>query len=402
MPTPWELKDARGKRSQRSQRCRFAADKADYIEPNRSRIMQVRLSPRFAFSEPAPSRAPDGFFLPDLCDLRVTLALVLSVQLLAFGLTLAMPPEDFWLRLSRVSIYAQGVALSSAGLLCGLRARLAQLALPLASALILVLVLGLAIGTALLGRFLFRDPGDMGGISDHLAPTLRLGFIATLVAALALRYLYLQHILAQRMRDEFMLRIDALQARIRPHFLFNSLNTITALIRSQPSLAEAALEDLADLFRASLAASGSFVTLEEELTLCRHYLHLESLRLGSRLRVDWRVDDLPKQALLPALTLQPLLENAIYHGIETCAEGGTLQVHGHLNKDLIKISLRNPQDGPSRPGHGLAIANTRQRLGLSFGPAGRLELHQTPTTFEVILAFPLLTGVPDGARPAAL
>jgi two-component system sensor histidine kinase AlgZ len=163
----------------------------------------------------------------------------------------------------------------------------------------------------------------------------------------------------------------------------------------------AALEDLADLFRTSLAASGSFVTLEEELTLCRHYLHLESLRLGSRLRVDWRVDDLPKQALLPALTLQPLLENAIYHGIETCAEGGTLQVHGHLNKDLIKISLRNPQDGPSRPGHGLAIANTRQRLGLSFGPAGRLELHQTPTTFEVILVFPLLTGVPDGARPAA-
>ena len=362
--------------------------------------MQVRLLPLSTFSEPGPPRVRDGFFLPDLCDLRVTLALVLSVQLLAFILTLAMPPEDFWLRLSRVSLYAQGVALSSAGLLCGLRARLAQLALPLASALILTLVLGLALGTALLGRFLFRDPGDMSGISGQLTPTLRLGFIATLVAALALRYLYLQHILAQRMREEFTLRIDALQARIRPHFLFNTLNTITALIRGQPRVAEAALEDLADLFRASLAASGTFVTLADELTLCRHYLHLETLRLGARLRVDWAIDDLPEQALLPALTLQPLLENAIYHGIETRPEGGTIRLQGRVDKGLIELSLRNPRDGKSRHGHGLAIDNTRQRLALSFGAQGRLDLRQTPTTFEVTLVFPFLTRVPDGAGRA--
>ena len=358
--------------------------------------MQVRLSSLSAFSEPGPPRVGDGFFLPDLCDLRVTLALVLSVQLLAFILTLAMPPEDFWLRLSRVSLYAQGVALSSAGLLCGLRTRLAQLALPLASALILALVLGLALGTALLGQFLFRDPG----ISGHLASTLRLGFIATLVTALALRYLYLQHVLAQRMREEFTLRIDALQARIRPHFLFNTLNTITVLIRSQPRVAEAALEDLADLFRASLAAGGTFVTLADELTLCRHYLHLETLRLGARLRVDWAIDELPGQALLPALTLQPLLENAIYHGIETRPEGGTIRLQGRMDKGLIELSLHNPCDGKPRHGHGLAIDNTRQRLALSFGAQGRLELRQTPTSFQVTLVFPFLMRGPDGAGRA--
>ena len=358
--------------------------------------MQVRLSSLSAFSEPGPPRVGDGFFLPDLCDLRVTLALVLSVQLLAFILTLAMPPEDFWLRLSRVSLYAQGVALSSAGLLCGLRTRLAQLALPLASALILALVLGLALGTALLGQFLFRDPG----ISGHLASTLRLGFIATLVTALALRYLYLQHVLAQRMREEFTLRIDTLQARIRPHFLFNTLNTITVLIRTQPRVAEAALEDLADLFRASLAAGGTFVTLADELTLCRHYLHLETLRLGARLRVDWAIDELPGQALLPALTLQPLLENAIYHGIETRPEGGTIRLQGRMDKGLIELSLHNPCDGKPRHGHGLAIDNTRQRLALSFGAQGRLELRQTPTSFQVTLVFPFLMRGPDGAGRA--
>jgi two-component system sensor histidine kinase AlgZ len=358
--------------------------------------MQVRLSPLSLIAETRPAFAPEGFFLPNLCDLRVTLALVLSVQLLAFTLTLAMPPEDFWLRLSRVSLYAQAVTLSSAGLLCVLRGRLARLTLPLASATILGLVLGLAFGIALLGWFLQRDPGEIPRMTDHLLPALRLGLTATLVAALALRYLYLQYALHQRVRDEFTLRIDALQARIRPHFLFNTLNAITALIQSQPRTAEAALEDLADLFRASLATGDRFVTLADELALCRHYLHLETLRLGARLRVDWVTDDLPQQALLPALTLQPLLENAIYLGIETLPKGGTIRLDGHLHKGLIELRLRNPCGSKPRHRHGLAIENTRQRLALSFGPKACLETRQSATHFEVTLRFPRLACPPDG------
>jgi two-component system sensor histidine kinase AlgZ len=358
--------------------------------------MQDRLSPLSTFSEPRLPLVPDGFFLPDLCDLRVILALVLSAQLLAFILTLAMPPEDFWLRLSRVSLYAQAVTLSSAGLLHALRGRLARLRLPLANTVILGLILGLAFSIALLGWFLQRDPGEIPHIADHLLPALRLGLTATLVAALALRYLYLQYALRQRVRNEFTLRIDALQARIRPHFLFNTLNTITALIRNQPRVAETAMEDLADLFRASLAAGDQFVPLADELTLCRHYLHLETLRLGARLRVDWVTDDLPQQALLPALTLQPLLENAIYHGIETLPEGGTIRVDGHLRKGLIELRLCNPCGSESRRGHGLAIENTRQRLALSFGPNACLETRQSATHFEVTLRFPCLTHPPDG------
>lgn len=361
--------------------------------------MTGRLPTSVASRAPLVSvRMPDAFFLPDLCDLRVLLALVLSMQVLACVLTLVMSPVDFWLQLSRVSLYVQAVALSSSVLLCALRPHLARWRLPFATVAILALVAGMAYGVAVLSGCLF---GDLLGPACTVDQAARPALIAALLTGVGLRYLYLQHALTQRLHDELRLRIDALQARIRPHFLFNTLNTIAALIRGQPRLAETALEDLADLFRASLNPQGSFVSLADELSLCRHYLHLESLRLGARLRVEWSVDNVPGEALLPALTLQPLVENAICHGIETCRDGGTIRLQGRLDHNMITLCLRNPRCGEAGPGHGLAMSNTRQRLALSFGAKARLDLRQTGHTCEVTLVFPYLSKAPIGRGESA-
>ena len=325
------------------------------------------------------SAARDAFFLPHLCDVHVLLGVVLSVQILAFVSTLVMSPADFWLQLSRVSLFAQAVALPACALFCVLRPALARWPLPLASVAMLTSVGVLAVAAAWVGQRLSDDSGLLQ-TDRHGQALLQPALISVLLAGIVLRYLYIQHALTRRLQDELGGRIDVLQARIRPHFL----------VRSQPSVAEAALEDLADLFRASLAQSGRFVTLGEELALCRGYLELERLRLGERLRTDWAIDAVPGDALLPALTLQPLLENAVYHGIEPCPGGGTIRVEGRLDRGTIALTLYNPRCASPSVGHGLALANTRQRLALSFGHRGRLDVRQFGDSYEVALVFPYL------------
>ncbi len=340
-----------------------------------------------------PSAARDAFFLPDLCDMRVLLGVVLSAQILALVLTMVMSPADFWVQLSRVSLFAQAVALPGCALLCMLRARLAQWPLPLASAAMLLIAGGLAVAAAWAGQ---QWLGDARFVSDRpWQAVVQPALVAVLVVAVALRHLYVQHALTQRLRDELIWRIDVLQARIRPHFLFNTLNTITALVRSRPSVAETALEDLADLFRASLERPGRFVTLADELALCRQYVALEALRLGARLRVEWDLGNVPGDSLLPALSLQPLIENAIYHGIETCPGGGTIRLRGAHEGGRITLTMSNPHGGSSAKRRGLALANIQQRWSLCFGEDARCQVRQDATTFEVVLVFPVRTRAPQ-------
>src|SRR6185369_3239702 len=148
-------------------------------------------------------------------------------------------------------------------------------------------------------------------------------------------------------------RLQALQARIRPHFLFNSINAVLSLIRAEPKRAEAALEDMADLFRVLMADNRKLAPLESEVELCRQYLALEQLRLGPRLRIDWHVDKMPKDALTPPLVLQPLLENAVYHGIEPSIEPGVVSVNIYHVRDQVHMVLRNPyrKDGSHHAGN---------------------------------------------------
>ena len=189
-------------------------------------------------------------------------------------------------------------------------------------------------------------------------------------------------------------RLQALQARIRPHFLFNSINAVLSLMRSEPRRAEAALEDLADLFRVLMRDNRELTPLAEEVELCRQYLDLEQLRLGERLVVDWNVKSMPGDALVPPLVLQPLLENAVYHGIEPAASPGVLSINIFLSRDEVHAILRNPYIGGGarhQVGNRMALENIRERLALHFDAEASLESRVNRDTYEVHIRMPYRT-----------
>jgi two-component system sensor histidine kinase AlgZ len=185
-------------------------------------------------------------------------------------------------------------------------------------------------------------------------------------------------------------RLQALQARIRPHFLFNSINAVLSLIRVEPRRAEAALEDMADLFRVLMADNRDLAPLENEVELCRQYLALEQLRLGARLQIDWHVDNMPKDALMPPLVLQPLLENAVYHGIEPSIEPGVVSVNIYHVRDQVHMVLRNPyrKDGNHHAGNKMALGNIRERLALHFDAEASLQARVGDSEYEVHITIP--------------
>ena len=186
-------------------------------------------------------------------------------------------------------------------------------------------------------------------------------------------------------------RLQALQARIRPHFLFNSLNSVLSLMRSNPARAENALENLADLYRGLMADNRQLSPLQREIELARAYLELEGLRLGERLQVDWRIDNAPSEALLPSLLLQPLLENAVCHGIEPHPAGGRIGVDIFSRNGQLNVVMRNPRNdqAPERPGNRMALSNIRERLALHFDAEARLSTHRVGDEFVVQLVVPL-------------
>ena len=185
-------------------------------------------------------------------------------------------------------------------------------------------------------------------------------------------------------------RLQALQARIRPHFLYNSINAVLSLIRQDPRRAETALEDLADLFRVVMGDSRELSPIWREVELCRQYLEIEQLRLGDRLKVAWRIDNMPRDALVPPLLLQPLLENAVYHGIEPRVEPGEISIDIYSSRSQIHAVLRNPYapDGKHRSGNKMALANIRERLQLHFDAEATLDTRVRENTYQVHITLP--------------
>jgi two-component system sensor histidine kinase AlgZ len=185
-------------------------------------------------------------------------------------------------------------------------------------------------------------------------------------------------------------RLQALQARIRPHFLYNSINAVLSLIREAPRRAELALEDMAELFRVLMADNRELTPLTRELDLCRQYLGIEQLRLGERLKVEWLVDAMPTDALVPPLVLQPLLENAVYHGIEPRAEPGLITIRIYTARDELHAVLRNPYrpGGDRHSGNKMALANIRERLALHFDAEASLTTKAGADTYEVHIVMP--------------
>jgi two-component system sensor histidine kinase AlgZ len=201
-------------------------------------------------------------------------------------------------------------------------------------------------------------------------------------------------------------RLQALQARIRPHFLFNSINAVLSLVRSEPKRAETALQDMADLFRVLMRDNRDLTSLADEVELCRQYLELEQLRLGDRLQVEWNVKSMPGDALVPPLVLQPLLENAVYHGIEPSSAQGTVSINLFLTRGEVHAILKNPyrtDGGAHHLGNKMALANVRERLALHFDAEASLVSRITKDAYEVHIRMPYRTTDPDAApdhRPA--
>jgi two-component system, LytTR family, sensor histidine kinase AlgZ len=185
-------------------------------------------------------------------------------------------------------------------------------------------------------------------------------------------------------------RLQALQARIRPHFLFNSLNAVLSLIRRDPQRAERALEDLADLFRTLMSDARQFVRLEDEISLLERYAALEQLRLGERLRITWELDSAPPDALLPPLVLQPLLENAVYHGIEPLTGPGEVTVHIARHGDRVLARIENPylEAEVQRAGNRMALENIRERLQLFFDAEARITTQAVDGRYRIEIEIP--------------
>ncbi|MNN21175.1 Sensor histidine kinase YehU [compost metagenome] len=211
------------------------------------------------------------------------------------------------------------------------------------------------------------------------------------MSGLVLRYFYLQSQWRRQQQAELRARLEALQARIRPHFLFNSLNSIASLIASDPDKAELAVLDLSDLFRASLATPGSLVAWRDELALGRRYLSIEQYRLGERLQLDWQVAGVPDDLPIPQLTLQPLLENAIIHGIQPRIDGGRIEVQASYHDGLFQLCVSNPYDSePAAVSRGTrqALGNIDARLVALFGPQATLSSERRDGRHFTCLRYP--------------
>jgi len=354
-----------------------------------------------------PAAAPERsrvdereFFLPDFCEARTVLAIVLIAALLGLVLALARQSGQgtFWFDLARTAAFLLWAGLLCAAVLCRSRSWLAGKSLRASIAWSLALTVGtvalLSEAVYLLGR-LWTTRFDVPSAilpDSHWSFVLPNVLITAVVGALALRYFYVSQQWRRSVELEARARIHALQARIRPHFLFNSMNTIASLTRSNPAQAEQAIEDLSDLFRVSLSDARAQITLEEEVEIARTYQRIEQLRLGDRLQVRWDVGDLPPRCMVPSLLLQPLLENAIGHGIEPLPQGGIVDVRGRLDDGAIVLEVTNPKPSGRAPtprrGHRMALDNIRQRLELAFPGRATVTVDDAESRYTVRLRFP--------------
>ncbi len=333
-------------------------------------------------------------YLPDFCAAGTIFIVVLIAELVAIMLTLASHAEGrFFVDLYKTSFFLMWFALLGSAIMCRLRARLEVAGQTRAFVISFFILLLLCLALAEIAwqlAFIFSDFFYLD--ADHAEFLLRTFAIGAIIIGLAMRYLYVSSEWRRSIVLEAQSRVSALQALIRPHFLFNSMNTIASLTRSDPRQAEEAVEDLSDLLRANLGASKDRTSLKQEFELAAIYQRIEKLRLGERLRVRWDIGDLPMRALIPSLTIQPLLENAIYHGIELLPDGGEVLVAGRRDGKYLTIDISNPvaeNAERKRDGNQMAMSNIRQRYELAYGGRASVDVNDGGDSFSVRLRFPI-------------
>ena len=339
-------------------------------------------------------RDAKGTWLPDFCSPRTALSVLALAELVL--LIVMYSPKPAWPEFGRVvagTVLVQWLALCSLVSLCLARNALARLSVAMSVAGAFAIVVGIMLVGTLIAVTIDRNLRL--GLTWELGTTqqvvMSIALVGALVTAGALRYFYVQAQWQRQVRAQARAQVQALQARIRPHFLFNSMNTIASLVTTRPADAERAVEDLSELFRAALAAGDELSDLGRELVLVERYLAIERLRLGERLRIDWQVDDAPRALPIPALLLQPLAENAVLHGIQPIAAGGTLSFRVETRADGVRIEIRNPRNpnpGPRRHGHGIGHDNVRERLRYHFGERASLAVESGPDTYACVVTLP--------------
>lgn len=320
--------------------------------------------------------------LPNFRNLGVMLRVLVIANAMALAAAVVKAPslDTTGRQLVEISTLFQPILLLSLLGLIAVSPSLQRLPYPVG----ILAVLGLAALVTILVWQYGATPVEDGGLARAL-------IIAIAASAFIVSYFNLRSRLLSPALT--IARLQALQARIRPHFLYNSLNAVLSLIRAEPRRAEAALEDLADLFRVLMQDNRQLAPLAREVELCRQYLDLEQLRLGPRLRVAWHVEDMPEDALMPPLLLQPIIENAVYHGIEPAIEPGTVNISIHRKGKALHAVVTNPvrRQGRHHSGNKMAMANIRERLALHFDAEASITNTATESTYNVHIVIPYVT-----------
>jgi two-component system, LytTR family, sensor histidine kinase AlgZ len=307
--------------------------------------------------------------LPNFRSLGVILRTFLSVNgiVLLLSLLHATTLQDFLQQLMLSATLVQPILLSSLLLLYLLNSQLARLQYQHGIFIVTLIVILITLSIVQLGNDLYLP------IESNAFSIWRYILISAAASIILLQYFRWRFLMLSP--AIFEARFQALQARIRPHFLFNCINSVISIVRNNPKRAESALEDMSDLFRTAMEYGNELVPLNHEIQLSRQYLSLEQLRLGNRLTTSWHIDDLPDDALVPPLILQPLLENSVYHGIEPLPDGGIIDIRLAKSDNEIHFDIYNPrlELETHRVGNKLALANIRERLALLFD----IEAHYT-------------------------
>jgi two-component system sensor histidine kinase AlgZ len=334
-------------------------------------------------SPPAAYIAPAAR-LPDFCNLGIMLRLLLIVNLLCFAAAVVrMDARDLWQQFLFISAVAQPAIIFSLLVMCALRKPFAKLSY--GQAILVILFLEAIIGTLFWWWLEIITP-----VAQPVSPW-QYGFFFAFATGFSLLYFDLRARALSPALNEA--RLQALQARIRPHFLFNSINAVLSLIRAEPKRAERMLEDMSELFRVLMADNRKLTPLADEITLCKRYLEIEDIRLGERLVVIWKIDEMPAAALVPPLILQPLVENAVFHGIEPRQVPGTLTIEILPKGKQFSIRLTNPfhADSTHVTGNRMAIANIKERLQLHFDAEASLKVEVKDEIYVVTITLPVRT-----------
>ena len=362
---------------------------------------------------------------PDVLPNFRNLGIVLRILLISNGLAvlqaiqLANAWTDVAQRLMQIAALLTPVLLTSLMLLWAAQPWLNRLPYRQGALAVMALVVVLTLTIYEFGGELYSPAGS----SKYYFDEARYALFSVMVCGILLLYFRLRTKMLSRALHEARLQI--LRARIRPHFLFNTINAVLGIVRAQPKKAETALEDMADLFRMAMSDARDLVPLSREIQLSKQYIALEQLRMGERLSVDWQMQDVPEQALIPPLLLQPLLENAVYHGIEALPQGGNIKINLRRSGDELRLTVENPcvERGTSASGsHGtgdfqgnyeserstppaagnrqrsnnkMALQNIRERLDLLFDAEARYQVESGNNFYRVEIILPYVKERPS-------